>query len=97
MTGAVLAISGGVWEVSSHTMGIVDTLFTVPHLALHGGIVVPACEPVWPRVKKDPATATVGSGLFTGLRVQLQMVAGTVGSLVAQHAQFDPDLFTPVA
>ena len=40
VVGAFLQISGGIWDVSSHIMGIVETFFTVPHLVLYSGVLL---------------------------------------------------------
>jgi len=39
VAGAFMQISGGIWDVSSHIMGIVERFFAAPHLVLYAGLV----------------------------------------------------------
>src|SRR5215471_17513100 len=100
VVGAFLQISGGIWDVSSHIMGIVETFFTVPHLILYTGVVLCLVASLSGWVLRRSVGSTVAPGLFTGLKVSLvagglQMVAGPFDLWWHSTYGFDPHLFTP--
>src|SRR6266567_3234127 len=100
VVGAFLQISGGIWDVSSHIMGIVETFFTVPHLVLYTGVILCLVASLMGFVLRGRIGSNVGTGLFTGLRVSLlggalQMVAGPFDLWWHSTYGFDPHLFTP--
>ena len=100
VVGAFLQISGGIWDVSSHIMGIVETFFTVPHLVLYTGVLLCLVASLTGVVLKRRLASSVPSGLFTGLRVSLvggalQVIAGPFDLWWHSTFGFDPHLFTP--
>jgi len=100
VVGALLQISGGIWDVSSHIMGIVETFFTVPHLVLYSGVLLCLVASLTGVVLRRRVGSSVASGLFTGLRVSLvggalQVVAGPFDLWWHSAYGFDPHLFTP--
>src|SRR5262249_37692794 len=97
VAGAVFQISGGIWGLSSHIMGIVETFFTVPHLVLYAGVVLCLAASLAGLVLRRTVGAGVGPGLFTGLRVSLvagvlQVVAGPFDAWWHSTYGFDPHL-----
>ena len=79
-------------------MRIVETIFAVPHLGLHGRIVVPACEPVWPRVKEESGDCQRWSRFVHGLTGAIAGGGGDRWDLWWHSMySFDPDLFMPDA
>ncbi len=100
VVGAFLQISGGIWDVSSHIMGIVETFFTVPHLVLYTGVLLCLVASLTGVMLRRGLTSSVASGLFTGLRVSLvggalQVIAGPFDLWWHSTYGFDPHLFTP--
>ena len=100
VVGAFLQISGGIWDVSSHIMGIVETFFTVPHLVLYVGVLLCLVASLTGLVLRRKLESSVASGLFTGLRVSLvggalQGIAGPFDLWWHSAYGFDPHLFTP--
>src|SRR5713101_1586959 len=96
VVGAFLQISGGIWDVSSHIMGIVETFFTVPHLVLYTGVVLSLVASLTGlALRKSVGARTVEPSLFTGLRVSLvagalQVVAGPFDVWWHSTYGFDP-------
>ncbi len=100
VVGAFLQISGGIWDVSSHIMGIVETFFTVPHLVLYTGVLLCLAASLTGVLLRRRLASSVASALFTGLRVSLvggalQVIAGPFDLWWHSRYGFDPHLFTP--
>ena len=101
VVGAFLQISGGIWDVSSHIMGIVETFFTVPHLVLYAGVILCLVASLTGLVlRRSRGPGGLEPCLFTGLKVSLvagvlQVVAGPFDSWWHSTYGFDPHLFTP--
>ncbi len=100
VVGAFLQISGGIWDVSSHIMGIVETFFTVPHLVLYAGVLLCLVASLTGVLLRRRLGSSVAPGLFTGLRVSLvggglQVIAGPFDLWWHSTYGFDPHLFTP--
>src|SRR6266571_8640936 len=100
VVGAFLQISGGIWDVSSHIMGIVETFFTVPHLVPYTGVLLCLVASLTGVLLRRRLASSVAPGLFTGLRVSLvggalQVVAGPFDLWWHSTYGFDPHLFTP--
>ncbi len=102
VVGAFLQISGGFWDVSSHTMGIVETFFTIPHLILYAGIGLALLASLTGlQLRRTlPRSGGPEPALLTGLKVSLaggtlQLVAGPFDFWWHATYGFDPHLFTP--
>ena len=102
VVGAFLQISGGIWDVSSHIIGIVETFFTVPHLVLYAGVLLCLVASLTGVLLRRRLGSSVAPGLFAGLRVSLvggglQVIAGPFDLWWHSTYGFDPHLFTPVS
>ncbi len=102
VTGAFLQISGGTWDVASHTMGIVETFFTIPHLILYAGVILSLLASLTGLGLRRtiPPNSNQESTLLTGLKVSLvggvlQLIAGPFDFWWHSTYGFDPHLFTP--
>src|SRR5881409_147207 len=66
VVGAFLQISGGIWDVSSHIIGIVETFFTVPHLVLYAGVLLCLVASLTGVLLRRRLGSSAAPGLFTG-------------------------------
>ncbi len=100
--GAFLQLTGGIWDVSWHILGIVETFDTLPHLILYAGIalaLLAVVVGVYIRFRGF-AHGTADRFLLTGLLIALvggglQVAAGPFDSWWHATYGFDAFLFTP--
>ncbi len=100
--GALLQITGGVWDVSAHILGLVETFFTPSHLVLYAGIalvLLAVVVGVYVRFR-GLARGPTDRFLLTGLLIALvggglQVAAGPFDSWWHATYGFDAFLFTP--
>ncbi|MFQ5918942.1 MAG: hypothetical protein ACE5I4_02700 [Thermoplasmata archaeon] len=100
--GALLQLTGGIWDVSWHILGIVETFFTPPHLVLYTGIglvLFAAVVGIYVRFRGF-ARGAADRFLLTGLLIALvggglQVAAGPFDFWWHENFGFDPFLFTP--
>ncbi len=100
--GALLQLTGGIWDVSGHILGIVERFDTLPHLVLYAGIamvLLAVVVGVYIRFRAF-AGGTSDRFLLTGLLIALvggglQVAAGPFDSWWHATRGFDAFLFTP--
>lgn len=100
--GAFLQISGGTWDVASHSLGIPDTFFTPSHSILYAGVGIAALAGLGGIVLRMTAfrASPAGRTLVAGLGISfvgslLQGIAGPADFAWHEAFGFDPFLFTP--
>lgn len=99
--GAFLQISGGYWDVSWHTLGLVETFFGPNHIPLYAGVALVLIAALLGIViRLRPSKEGLQKSLFTGLYIALvgggmQVIAGPADLWWHENFGFDPFLFTP--
>ena len=100
--GALLQLTGGIWDVSWHILGVVDTFFTPSHLVLYAGIglvLLAAGVGLYVRFRGfapgAPDRFLLTGLLFALVAGSLQVAAGPFDFWWHENFGFDPFLFTP--
>jgi hypothetical protein len=103
IVGALMQVWGGIWDVSWHILGLVETFFTLPHTILYSGIalsLLAALSAVIFRFRFRASGPVPETRLLVGLHVALaggimQLLAGPLDFWWHSNFGFDPFLFTP--
>lgn len=99
--GAFLQIAGGYWDVSWHTLGLVETFFGPNHVLLYAGIVsILVAAFLGIVIRLSSKGESFQKSLLTGLNIALvgvgmQVIAGPADFWWHTNFGFDPFLFTP--
>lgn len=102
VVGALLQLTGGIWDVSWHILDMVETFFTPPHTVVYTGVAlvaVAALVGLYVRFRGF-APGAPDRFLLTGLLLALvggglQIVAGPIDFWWHDNFGFDPVLFSP--
>ena len=101
--GIFLEVTGGFWDVSWHTLGLVEDFFTLPHIILYSGITVlllVGIIGVYLSRTIYMDTAKTSLQLLKGFNIALsgsvlQIIGGILDFWWHDNFGFDPFLFTP--